>query len=366
MQALLLSIHHRLLPQRKNLGYMPYVWLAYLGIYYFNFWFVPLGSNNEFKLILAHITVPLFLFMYFRAYWVNPRLLLFYIFAIWALGAIQTHINPGASVFMVYAAAFCSGLGKPRLGFVVIGMIVMLIVIQSWLMSLPVFFYAPAIFFVMLIGGSNIYFYEINAKNAQLKLSEMQIKKLAETAERERIARDLHDLIGHTFSMITMKAQLAKKLFEHDLERAQQEVAELESISREALAQVRDAVTGYRRKDLNSEIDQARALLAAADIECETRVELDNLDEEISAALGLALRELVNNVVKHANASRCEIVVLQDSVNIQVDVNDDGSAEEVVEGNGLAGIRERIEALQGKVKVSADKGLAVSLEVPCG
>nr|WP_136250946.1 sensor histidine kinase [Ningiella ruwaisensis] len=315
----------------------------------------------------ALVTIPLFLFLYFRAYWVSANRIAFYISAIFLLGIVQAHINPGASVFLIYAAAFCCRLRSPKIGLMFILAMMLVIALHTYLLNLPLFYLLPALFFVFLIGVSNIYMYEIAKKNKALKLSQEQVKRLAQTAERERIARDLHDLVGHTFSMITMKAQLARKLFDHDVDKAKNEIQDLEAISREALSQIRETVTGYRKKDLSTAILEAQALLSAADIQCRIHFEekdINSLSEDKSIALAFTLRELVNNVVKHSNATQCSIRLSLGNNKIFIEIKDNGDAGELKPGNGLSGVNERISALAGEVFTKIENGLCVRVSVP--
>ena len=133
-------------------------------------------------------------------------------------------------------------------------------------------------------------------KDAALALSQDEVRRLAATAERERIGRDLHDLLGHTLSLITLKLELSRKLFERDPARAKHEMEDAERVAREALAQVRSAVTGIRATDLAAELASAKLLLET------TRVQLDyapppqGLPPEVERGLALVLREAVTNI----------------------------------------------------------------------
>lgn len=273
-------------------------------------------------------------------------------------------INPGSAVFFVYAAAFASHLGAPKKGVAAIAGVVAYVLFLTWWQELPMFFYVPAVLFSIMIGGVNIFQHEIALKNKALKLSQEEVERLATTAERERIARDLHDLIGHTFSMLTMKAQLAQKLFDHDTQRARSEIAELEQISRQALSEVREAVTGYRQKDLASELANAKTLLQSVDVVFTYTMPNPALPQTIDATMAYIVREAVTNLVKHSTATRCDIHWQQSSSQVILTIADNGDCETLTEGNGLNGMRERAEQLGGSVTILPKNGLTLTVTVP--
>ncbi|MGH8039639.1 MAG: sensor histidine kinase [Stenotrophomonas sp.] len=202
-------------------------------------------------------------------------------------------------------------------------------------------------------------------RDAALQLSQDEVRRLAATAERERIGRDLHDLLGHTLSLITLKLELSRKLFDRDPERARLEVTEAEAIARQALAEVRSAVTGIRASDLAAELAAARLLL-----ECQ-HVHLHYappppMPAEIERGLALVLREAATNIVRHAQANEAWVQFEQDARTLCMRVRDDGTGGVQADGNGLTGMRERVAALRGTLHVHSAKGqgTTVTVQVP--
>ncbi|WP_414830311.1 sensor histidine kinase [Alteromonas sp. H39] len=359
--ALATSVHHRLLPANSDQGVLPYLWLVYLGIYFVHFAFY---DPPAWHVWVSAIGTLLFLACYFRAYWTTGFQTLFYIAAICAIGSVLTLVNPGAGVFFVYASAFAAHAGPPKQSLATIGVILAYIVLLAWLRDLSAYFYVPALIFSIMIGGANVFQREIAKKNTQLKLTQDEVKRLATTAERERIARDLHDLIGHTFSMLTMKAQLAQKLFDHDTDKARQEIAELEQISRRALTEVREAVTGYRQKDLATELANAKTLLNSVEVDFDYTIPDSTLPANIDTTLGFIVREAITNLVKHANATRCQITLNEADRILTMHIADNGSSKAGPEGNGLKGMRERLAPLGGKLTLNSKQGFNIILTVP--
>ena len=354
-------IHGKLLPDDSEIGVLPYFWLVYLGMFFVHFFFY---DPPVWHIWLSAAGTLAFLACYFRAYWVCGLHTLYYIAAICAIGSVMTLVNPGAGVFFVYASAFAAHIGPPKHSIATIAAILVYIVLLTWLRDLPAYFYGPALIFSLMIGGINVFQREMAKKNAELKLTQEEVRRLATTAERERIARDLHDLIGHTFAMLTMKAQLAQKLFDHDPAKARQEIAELEQISRRTLSEVREAVTGYRQKDLASELANAKTLLNSVDVAFAYSVPAQTLPARIDTTLGFIVREAVTNLVKHANANRCQIDTAATNTHIQLTISDNGSSKVFTEGNGLKGMRERVSALGGDIVFSCKPGFNITVTVP--
>lgn len=183
-------------------------------------------------------------------------------------------------------------------------------------------------------------------RNIQLIKAHDENAGLAVENERTRFARDLHDILGHSLTVITVKAELAQRLLDVDPSRARSELADLERLSRDALADVRRAVEGYRDLSLPGELARARTALAAAEI----AAELPNSTEDVPTALrelfAWTVREGVTNVLRHSNARQCSVVLTPTSV----EVRDDGSGPVgSTLGSGLAGLQERASVLGGTV-----------------
>ena len=161
------------------------------------------------------------------------------------------------------------------------------------------------------------------------------------------------------------KSQLAAKLIERDPEKARNEVEEIENISRTSLAQVREAVSGYRQRDLATELVRARVLLDSLEIQVkEDIVPVDTLDlsQQHNTALAYIVRELTTNIMRHANADNCQISLQKQGNTISLAIKDDGHApSSLKEGSGLKGIRERIQDLGGRVDYQIDNGFQATI-----
>lgn len=184
-------------------------------------------------------------------------------------------------------------------------------------------------------------------RNLELVRAHQDNARLAVANERNRFSRDLHDILGHSLTVITVKAELASRLVDLDPDRARSELADLERLSREALADVRRAVEGYRELSLSGEVAHARRALAAAGIAAELPSTVGEVPAELHELFAWGLREGVTNVVRHSGADRCAVRLAPDRLEIRD--NGHGAEREADQGNGLRGLRERASAFGASV-----------------
>ena len=198
----------------------------------------------------------------------------------------------------------------------------------------------------------NIEILQVREENARLALED----------ERNRFARDLHDILGHSLTVITVKAELANRLVDVDADRAKDELADLERLSRDALADVRRAVEGYRELTLPGELARARVALSAAEIAADLPNTTDDVPSDRRELFAWAVREGITNVIRHSGARRCSVVLGEHAV----EVRDDGrGADSPGTGHGLTGLRERAAALGGTVVTqSLHPGFSLRVVIP--
>ncbi|MFJ8208541.1 sensor histidine kinase [Streptomyces sp. NPDC096033] len=207
----------------------------------------------------------------------------------------------------------------------------------------------------------------------ELRQARATVAQLAANEERLRMARDLHDLLGHSLSLITLKSELAGRMLPDHPDRAAQQVADIEKVCRQALVDVREAVSGYRRPTLPGELAGARTALAAAGVKGDLPADFtDTVPEDQECALAWSLREAVTNVVRHSGAKRCTVALttrqtLAGPV-LELSVTDDGSGGSAVPGNGLTGLTERLEAVGGTLWAgpAGKTGFRLLARVPLG
>lgn len=185
----------------------------------------------------------------------------------------------------------------------------------------------------------------------ELRDTRQELARTAVEKERLRFSRDLHDLLGHTLSVIVVKSEAARRLAPRDLDAALGQVADIESVGRQALTEIREAVTGYREGSLGTELDRARSALLAAEVEPVVRLSGPPLPSQVEALLGWVVREAVTNVVRHSSAARCEIAVDGTPGRVRLKITDDGRGVPPeqpaapgprIGGTGLKGLTERL------------------------
>jgi two-component system sensor histidine kinase DesK len=201
----------------------------------------------------------------------------------------------------------------------------------------------------------------------QLVGAREQLAHMAVTEERLRFARDLHDILGQSLSVLVLKSELVARQIPEDTDEAtRQEVRDIAQVARKSLNDVREAVEGYRRATLQAEISSARTALRAAGIGLLVEDNVGVLPPEQDGVLAWCLREAVTNVVKHSGAKRCEVRLSGENGSAMLDIKDDGvGADSLRGGSGLAGMRERIDLVGGTLDVTrGDGGLRLRVTVP--
>jgi two-component system sensor histidine kinase DesK len=289
-------------------------------------------------------------------YWSRRRVIAWVCIAMTAVAVAFAAYRPSGIIFFIIIAGFgpLTVNGRIAASAAIIAGAALLAVAEWWWLWPPS--PTPCVVAVesFLVGGAITF----------LVRQQVSLRQILKTAERERIARDLHDILGHTLSVIALKAELANRLLEQHPQRAKAEIADVERISRGALSEVRDAIAGYRGGDLAAEFARAKATLETAGIVVERHVE--NLDVPLAQerVLALALREAVTNIVRHAQAKHCHMSLQRTARDIRLEVRDDGRGGLHDEGFGMRGIRERVAAIGGNVAWNAGAGTVLSVAVP--
>ncbi len=344
------------------LGVWPVFNLIYLFFVFLPLLFLPEVAPRTLWLTLA--AVALFLPIYAAGYRVKGRARVLACPAMAAIGLALIPINPGGTSFLLYAmghAAYClpAGVALAVAGAIAVAAGAEIAWVgHHWANSaITLVIGAVIVFGVLVARGSQ-------RRTAELRLGQDEVKRLARVNERERIGRDLHDLLGHTLSLIALKSELAGKLFEREPVAARAEIADVERVAREALGEVRRAVAGMRAPGLEAELARARLALSSGEVSLGGALEPLALGAEAEAALALGLREAVTNVLRHARARRVEVALRRADGWAVLEIADDGRGGPIRDGHGLGGMRERLEALGGDLSIDAGAGTRLRLRVP--
>lgn len=279
--------------------------------------------------------------------------------------------NPGGNTFLIYALGMLAAVLPARRALLIATALLALLAWQFVLILPRSGLVLSNMAVTVLIGGmvmaGVLLSRERERRNTELRLTQAEVRRLGAMAERERIGRDLHDLLGHTLSLIALKSELAGKLLSRDAAAAAREIDAVHGVARTALAEVREAVSGIRSTGLAAELAAARFALLSADIRLDQRIAALVLPAANEQALALALREAVTNVIRHARARRVEVELRADSEGrVQFSVSDDGCGGIAKIGNGLAGMRERLAAVGGTLGIDSpnEGGTRLRLSVP--
>ncbi len=352
--------------QCRSVDWWDFVWIFYSVFYFIE----PISRANRSYWIQFAIVYAIFLAIYTGLVVVKSRqknyLLLL---ALGLLGLYYFPYNQGADGMFIYVVAFAPFITDSLavcLG--IIAATLVAILAESFYFHMSPWAWGFGAAFTMIVGGTNIFMSQRVRANSKLQMAHEEIEQLAKLAERERIARDLHDVLGHTLSVIVLKSELAGRLFSRNPERAAAEIADVEQIARKALTEVREAIRGYRTEGLAAEIRRAHSVLDAAGVTLvceEVPLALGPTEESV---LSLVLREAVTNIVRHAQASRCVLHFEEENGQTMLVVEDDGRGGLREDGNGVRGMRARIEALGGRFAVNtspgASHGTRLTIQIP--
>ena len=344
-------------------GWGPLLWVVYLGFFFLD----PVYSHASLSIWARDLAAAIvFLLLYFGIFMLQSPRAIAHIAGMVVLGVVCMPINHGAATFFIFASAMLPFCVNTKTAAVIgVGTVATIGAFEGLVLHTDGWTLFYSALFPVIIGTGNTMFAERNRMNRKLRRAHEEIEHLAKVAERERIARDLHDVLGHTLSVITLKSELAGKLIERDPERAGKEIREVEEISRQALSEVRDAIRGYRANGLAAELAHAKATLETAglNVQCDaaTSLQLPAVQESV---LSLALREGVTNVVRHAHATNCRLRLEEQNGSCRLEIADDGQGFVSIEGNGLRGMRERVEMLGGTLDRRNKSGTTLTITLP--
>ncbi len=374
------------LPQRY--GVLPYIFLLYL--------IFPILSIQELGLglkVLGYALVVAFAVIYRQLYWSENGktynlLLLGMMLIIMAFSQIGGLYNLYLGFF---TATFIGGIRNKKtfkffLALSGLSMVAMIALHLNDLSPTDLISLFPIMMVLLLLPfGMRSVNRQIELRK-QLDAANEQIGELMKKEERMRIARDLHDTLGHTLSLITLKSQLVERMALKDPERARQEAQEIQETSRAALRQVRELVSEMRAIKLSEELIEAREMLRTANMALHVNGEskLQGVPDLTQNILSLCLKEAVTNIVKHSRAENCTVTIFQSGSEVGMNIEDDGvgpngkketetgeqtggsGLEQVGGGNGLKGMRERLALIEGKLELGprAGKGTLLSVSIP--
>lgn len=339
----------------------PWLALPFLGIYAFPWLFV---RPSLAAIVTAAIVLPVFMALFIIGNRHPARYGLVCALGMAVLGAAAAPLTLTAAALFVFAAAL---IGRSSAGRVTLYRLAALTagvaVYGVWLHAL-LWQWLPVVFLCAIIGYYCHAGVSLHGQNRRLVASRREAERQAAQAERERMTRDLHDLLGRNLTLISVKAELAERLLTADPSRAGGELADIRSSAREALHEMRQVVSGTGQVSLAGEIDRARAMLATLAIPLEASEVPPDLPLSVDRGLAYVLREAVTNIARHAGPCRVRIAIGQETDRVRLTIRDSGLGGGGPDGRGVSGMRARIETLGGVFTLAYGKGAQVEAVVP--
>jgi two-component system sensor histidine kinase DesK len=358
----------------SQFGFFPYIFLIYILFPVFN-----VSKETGIKELIGYGMVLLFFITYRQlyfavgkksfTYWLALQLSIIFIYSMfYDLGYIFLGFFP-ANFLGYYREKTKFYRGLATFGLVLLTPFIYHIIKMKTLLSSGELLYYVPFLIIMLISP-----FGVRSMNRRMELerkldqANQHIAELVKREERVRIARDLHDKLGHTLSLLTLKSQLVQRLVSTDSERAKLEAREMELTSRAALKQVRELVSDMRTITIAEELIQIQQLLRAAEItyEYNSKADFSKLPPLTQNIVSMCMREAATNVVKHSKASHCTISISQSTEKIKIVVRDDGMGldKDKQFGNGLQGMEERLRIIEGELKLSTHNGTVLEMAIP--
>jgi two-component system sensor histidine kinase DesK len=342
--------------------------LRYVSLLYTCFFFIePYYRHSRTHWLWFAAFYVVFLALYFSITQTKGRTQQILFVLMFVLGYVYFPFNQSASGAFVYPVVMLAFVVRSTRTYIYLLVTTILgIGLETWLFHMPWWAGGYGAFFCIVVGLSNLSYSRQQQATYMLQQANEEIEHLAQVAERERIARDLHDLLGHTLTVIAIKSELANRLLEIDPQRAKQEMIDVEQTARKALAEVREAVVGYRSEGFPAEVLSARRTLQSAGVVLNTDITVLESTAAETNVLCLCLREAVTNIVRHAHATTCHVRLIRNTHALVLSVEDNGVGSRAPEGNGLRGMRERVKSLRGKMRISTavDGGTSLFVELP--
>ena len=353
-------------------------WALFFGIGYLLFLIFPLNQEltagrgwqqTVIGLTLLAAFVAVDVWFWVRLYWIgSPRDGVLAATALCALATgLTVHDSGWAGTFIYSAVAMGGARLRPQPAVAGLAGLTLIAAVVAVVLHAAAVWLLPIVLLMVLPGMGMIGLARLIESNHELRRAREEVARLAVAEERLRFARDLHDLLGHSLSVIVLKSELAGRLAAASPERAADEIGDVERVAREALREVRQVVAGYRQPSLGQELESARLILQAAGITTRVDASAGRLPAASESTLAWAVRECVTNIVRHSRAQNAYIKLARADDHVDLEVIDDGVGYDgPTHGSGLSGLGERVSAQDGALTFGRrpEGGFRLAVELP--
>lgn len=339
----------------------PWPWLILIVNYGIPWLWMP---PSERELILSALALTGFVLIYWRSFHQSGGALVLSIILMVSIGIVLVPVGGAWSVLAIYPAIQAARL-RPRWRAVwAIPLCVAAFLIAGFVSAQPIAWWLPSLILPIVLGGAMLSRQAFYDRTRALLATQEEVRRLAALAERERMARDVHDLIGRTLTLIALKAELLERLAVRDGTAAAKEAHSIGEQARAGFAEIRAALDGHSGGSLAGEIAASVAALEAAGVRANAHGDAAAMPPETGAILAMTLREAVTNVIRHAEADLCTIELKREAGQMTLSVGDNGAATAIVEGNGLTGMRLRLAAAGGTLVIRTGASTMLVASVP--
>jgi len=323
-------------------------------------------SMGDFAVIVLNYC--LFILLYAKTIHVRGDKVIPWLFTLTIFIALTTYFTFGSQSLFGYVAFIAGYTLNVKKSFTMLIAIWCAIFISGYYFSQShPYFLIPALLITAALFGFGFFTQRDTKFRLKEQANKKQLTQLAAIAERERIARDLHDVVGHSLSSIALKSELAEKYLaagNHD--KAGLEINEVASLSREVLSEIRQAVSGLKKQNLAEGLDKLIKELAKHDFKVAYENSLSIIHSGVESAIVLIFTEAVTNILRHSKGNNVAIKLFQSESFIHIRIANNGRVKEFQHGNGLHGMTERCKELNGTIEISSKSGFALTIKLPKG
>lgn len=326
----------------------PWPWLAYLVMYGIPWLWSPPGAA---QILLSALGLAFLVFAYFKSFSLAGRRLMAVVVVMVAISIVLIPVGGGWNALAIYPAMQAAKIRPHRVAAFIVALTLSSFLVAGFLSQQPLLWWLPSLLIPVLIAGATLSREAFYDRTLALLATQEEVRRLAGLAERERMMRDLHDVVGRTLTLVALKADLVVRLATRDGEAAKAEAQTIADQARAGLEEVSVALAGGAGGSLANEIAVSAEALEAVGIGLDFRGQSSSVPGDAGAVLAMTLREAITNVIRHSGASHCFIELETGGATVRLSVTDNGTGGPFEDGNGLTGMRQRLFAAGGELKL---------------